>query len=220
MFQPVLLGQTAGGQQLRQYISGGGVLIQKRALGAGGLPLRVHPHGAHGVKAHGQKGAQVYVAELARGAGVGVDAADHAQAPLAAAETQVRQVDGVRPADEDIGDLAVSGDVQGHLPVEGGRPAAQGGKHFLREKNVRFQLKVVQGLHFVQNAFADPLDVSMNIRHRESFLSIKRKGMGSGAQARPQVLHDGGQDGQYPVDLFGGIVPAKRKTHATAGRIG
>ena len=143
MIQPVLLGQTAGGQQLRQHIPGGGMLIQKRALGAGRLALRVHAHGAHGVKTHGQKGAQVNVAELARGAGVGMDAADHAQPPLAAAKAQVGQVDGVRPADENIGDLAVTGDVQGHLPVEGGRPAAQGGQHFLWEKNIRLQLEVV-----------------------------------------------------------------------------
>ena len=72
-----------------------------------------------------------------------MDAANHAQPPLAAAQAQVGQVDGVRPADENIGDLAVTGDVQGHLPVEGGRPAAQGGQHFLREKNIRLQLEVV-----------------------------------------------------------------------------
>ena len=37
---------------------------------------------------------------------------------------------------------------------------------------------------------------------------------------RPQVFDNGGQDGQHPVDLLGGIVPAQREAHAAAGRIG
>ena len=167
--KPFLLRQAASADELRAAHMPLAFRIQKGALYACGPAVLAHAHGAHGVKAHAQKRAYVHVAQLARGAGMRMHAAHHAQPPLAAAQAQIRQVDAVGPTDEHVGDLPKARDIHRNFTVHGRRIAAETLKQVLRHELAGFELHVIERGQLVQHGFSDSLGVAMNLWHRPSF---------------------------------------------------
>ena len=138
-------------------------------MSAGDVTICGHTHGTHGIKAHAGEGADVHIAKHTRAAGVGMDAADHGQAALGAAQADIRQINAGSLADEHIRNFAVTGDIDCDFPIQKRRIAAEALKQVLRHKNIAVQLHIIEGSQFIQCAFSDSFQVTMNFRHRPSF---------------------------------------------------